>query len=81
MKIYEFIQLDIHQKAEIAWNATFIANRTDKEDNILLFSLGDFFVELYYNARDNEIITIRPFKNSKLLEPYSEGVDISSLMN
>jgi len=81
MSIYEFIELDIHEKAEIAWNATFIADRIEKEDNILLFSLEDFFVELFYNVKDNEIITVRPFKSSRLLEPYSEEVDISSLLN
>jgi hypothetical protein len=80
MTIYEFIELDMYEKAEIAWNGTFIADRIEKEDNILLFSLEDFFVEVYYNVKDDEIITIRPFKSSRLLEPYSDGIDISSLL-
>ena len=58
MKIHEFIQLDMHQKAEVAWSATFLADRTDKEDNILLFSMGDFFVEIYYNTKDKELLII-----------------------
>lgn len=81
MNIYEFTQLDINQKAEVVWNATFLADRFEKEDNILLFSMGDFFVEIIYNVKDNEVITIRPFRNPRLLEPYSEGVDISALLN
>ena len=81
MTIYEFIELDLHEKTEVAWNATFIADRIEQGDNVLLFSLDDFFIEIFYNVKDNEIITIRPFKNSRLFEPYSEGVDISSLLN
>ncbi|HCN83821.1 MAG TPA: hypothetical protein DIT07_09395 [Sphingobacteriaceae bacterium] len=80
MTIHEFIQLDVYEKAEVAWTGIFIADRMDKGDIVQLYLLDDFFVEIFYNLFDNEIITVRSFTNSHFLEAYCERIDISSVV-
>ena len=79
MKIREFMYLNLFEKAEIAWGGVFIADRKDRNDIVQLYLLGNFFVEVYFNFIDKEIITVVPFTSSKLLEPYYTDIDISSL--
>ena len=81
MTIREYMYLDLFEKAEIAWGGTFIADRKDRNDIVQLYLLGDFFVEVYYNLVDDEIITVVPVASPKLLEPYYEQIDISSLVS
>lgn len=80
MNIQEFIQLDVYEKAEVAWTGVFIADRMDRGDIVQLYLLNDYFVEIFYNLFDNEIITVRPFTNSHFLEAYCERIDITDLV-
>jgi hypothetical protein len=80
MTIQEFIQLDVYEKAEVAWTGNFIADRMDNADIVQLYILENFFVEIFYNLFDNEIITVRPFTNVHFLEAYCEHIDISDLV-
>jgi hypothetical protein len=80
MTIHEFITLDVYEKAETAWAGTHIADRIDRGDIVQLFLLDNFFVEIFFNHFDNEVITVIPFTSSRLLEPYCEEIDISSLV-
>ena len=47
-----------------------------------LFALYDFYVEVFYDRRNSEVIQMRCFRaNSKKLEPYLKMIDISNLIN
>ncbi len=79
MGIYEFIALDENAKANTVWEGRYLADRTEDYYGIQLYSIEDFFVEVFYNKPINKIEKFRPFKNKTLLEPYLDKIDISSI--
>lgn len=46
---------------------------------ILLYKLEDFFIEVFYDFKNNRIVIVRPFNSTDLLEPYLEKIDISDI--
>ena len=80
MNIYEFIKLNDIEKGAAIWDGDFLAVRVSNGNRYALYHLGDFFVEVKYNPEKNKLISIRPFKTRKLLEPYVDTVNISGLI-
>ena len=74
--IYEFNQLTINEKANYLWeNGTFLAAK----DRINLYSLHNFFVEVYYHTELNKISDIKVFRSLSKLHDYLTDIDITSL--
>ena len=46
---------------------------------ILLYKLKDFFIEVNYQFKQNEIDSIRAFTSLRLLEPYLDRIDITDI--
>lgn len=59
------IQLDI-----LYFEGEILANRYEGEFIFLLYSLGDFYVELRHDAYTNKILRVTAFRDTELLEPY-----------
>ena len=70
ISLFHFIGLDLNQKAEYVWQGTHIATRTDSEHRILLYTLGEYYAEVFYNAETNEITNIKGFRATSHLVPY-----------
>jgi len=71
MKIYEFLSLPEENRYEAVWDDGKHID-TKVKDGIVcqLYSINDFFVEIHYNAENNQIIGNLPFKHGEHLEKY-----------
>ncbi len=84
MTLYEFIQMDEDEQAEVTWEGVHIANRFDGVYKILLYQINgmeSFYVEVYYHKEDNAIRKLRPFKSMELLDLYADEIDVTKLLN
>lgn len=68
--LYEFNALDDNGRAEVAWTGTYLGQREEGDQIIQLYSLPDFYTEVFYDPAKNEITRIRGFKKLHLLTPY-----------
>lgn len=68
--LFHFLDLDINQQAEYVWQGTYLDMRTEDSYRILLYNLGEFYAEVFYNAKTNEIAYIKGFKANSHLVPY-----------
>lgn len=59
MILSEFEQMDEPEQMETVWGAVFVANRADNENEILLYQVDSFYVEVYYNKEYNRIKKFR----------------------
>ena len=79
MRIYDFVALTKSEKARAVWKGKLLANREEDVFNILLFNLGDFYVEVFYNSNENKIIKFKSFTAFSQLEPYLNKISISEI--
>lgn len=47
---------------------------------IALFQVDDFYVEVFYNKKTNEVGRIKTFYSTDLLDPYLKYIDISEIV-
>lgn len=74
--LYEFNQLSDKGKANAVWNGALVGDREDRHYKILLYAVGDFYVEVFYNAPGNVIEKFRSFLSMGPLEPYLEKIKL-----
>lgn len=74
---YQFNQLSENEKAIATWAGTYLSNRTEDEHIIQLYSLPDFYVEVFYSPTANHIDRFRAFKSLRQLAPYLEQMNKS----
>ena len=79
MNINEFRALDENEKYEAMWEGVHIDERDDPEHWVLLYQLGDFYVEVFYHKASNVIVKYTAFRNTERLKPYLNQIDISSI--
>lgn len=71
MTSYEFIALDINERAEVLWEkGQFI----DNSEGAVLYFLGNFYVEVIVD--ETGIIEIAPFKQGYRLGKYLENITL-----
>lgn len=81
MNLYQFNYYDLNRRAEIVWrNGSYLSVRHDGGHSVVLYHMGEFFVEVYYSPEDNQVKTVRGFKSKAYLEPYLERVSLQELM-
>jgi hypothetical protein len=68
--LYAFNELSDNDKAEVTWAGTYLSNRAEEGHLTQLYSLPDFYVEVYYHPETNTIIRFRAFKSLRQLVPY-----------
>jgi hypothetical protein len=57
-----------------------IASRPGLFCSIALFQVGDWYVEIFYNKKTNEVGRVKTFRDMELLDPYLKQINISSLL-
>ena len=53
--------------------------RTINEQEVVLYSLGDFYVEIFFNSDITRVLHVNAFHSLKKLDPYLRNVDISEI--
>jgi hypothetical protein len=76
MSIYDFQCLGLAEKANIAWQGTFLGDRSEAGMTVQLYSLEAFYAEVFYDPLRNEIKRVRSFKSTRLLAPYLEDIKL-----
>jgi hypothetical protein len=77
MGLYDYNILPDEQKAIILWDkGVFIMNRYHEEFSINLYSLFDFYVEVWYEDTINSINKFRTFKSASQLNPYIDRINL-----
>ena len=75
--LYEFNMLtDIEKANMVLDNGTFMLKRHDDQQVINLYTLSDYYVELYYDQKSNRINKIRSFKSMEPLDPYIDDIEV-----
>ena len=75
--LYQFNIMDENEKAQTLWdNGTFLTNKSDNLKSVNLYSLGDFYVEVWYDKPQNRITQIRSFKSINNLSPYLDDIEL-----
>ena len=78
--LYEFNILPDDEKAQMVWDdGTFLTNKADEEKAVNLYSLSNFYVEIWYDKPHNRITNIRSFLSTSQLSPYLDDIDLDKL--
>ncbi len=76
----EFIKMSLTQKTEQLWNyGEFISEKVYYDNNISLFLLDNFLVELFFNRVHKEIVGIEIQENSQILYEYVKNLELDEL--
>ena len=75
MDNYEFNLLPTNDQAGYTWeNGTFLTAKKEDFFSINLCHVDKFFVEIWYNPKENCISRLRSFKSKNCLEPYLKNI-------
>ena len=62
MNLREFNSLDLNKQTEIVWEKGILEeHRTDHEFYYVVYKIDDFFAEVAFNNKTNEIVEIKSF--------------------
>jgi len=70
MTLYDFVQLRQTEKERAVWEGRFLSTRKQRNETIILYRVFDFFCEVYFENKKNEIIRLKPFRGTELLGNY-----------
>ena len=71
MQPADFTQLSADQQLDtLYFTGDILANRYEGENIFLLYNLRDFYVELRYDAYNNQLHQVSAFRDTNKLEPY-----------
>ena len=80
MTLYEFKLLGEEEQPQGVWDlGEHLATRMTGAYKILLWQIGDLYIELFYNYVDSKIEKIRTFRTTELLTPYLDQIDITAI--
>lgn len=78
LTIYNFVKLSLEEKAElIKKKGVFLENLGDGGNEINLYYLQGFFVEVEVNKLQNFIVDITPFKQGYKANKYKDKLMLS----
>jgi hypothetical protein len=83
ISIHQFKNLPLEEQIEqlneyaISMDVYYCKNGAE----VLLFALGNFYVEIYVRKNTDEIIRLRSFTSMKKLDVYLDQVDIEEITN
>lgn len=81
MTNYEFNQLPFMEQTQTIWDhGTYHSHRTMRGHKINFYSLFDFYVEVSYKEKSNEIDKVVSFTTGKKLEYYISQIDLEQVL-
>lgn len=57
-----------------------VSKREEKGCTYCLYQIGNFYVELVYDSESSELVKMRKFKCTNLLEPYLRNIRIKNIL-
>ncbi|MEZ2338363.1 hypothetical protein AB6735_22135 [Mucilaginibacter sp. RCC_168] len=66
----DFNTLNEFEQAEAIWQGTFLADREENGLIVRLYSLNNFYAEVFYDAHVNKILRLTAFDKITQLGPY-----------
>lgn len=80
MTLIEFQQNLMEDQAHLIWQkGVFLLMRSYVKHQIMLYDMGSFFAEIWYQLEADKIVIIRSFNNTCFLDPYLDIIDYSEL--
>jgi hypothetical protein len=70
---------DREQANEVWAKGAFVTIRTQNDVKIALFQPYSFYMEVYYNTKQNKIEWLKLFSSTEPLAPYLRSINISTL--
>jgi hypothetical protein len=77
MTLYQFLRSDEMEQIEAFWDGVLVGSRSEGAFVIECRQIDDFYVE--YKILGGHYIDMCAFKNTDLLHPYLNQIDISNL--
>lgn len=68
--LYDFLAMSEADQYEAVWKGTYLGDRHENDLRIQCYSLGTFYVEVYYDPTANQIRRLRCFSQIQQLAPY-----------
>ena len=82
MKLSDFILLNEEEKKHaVLHEGVLLCKRKLHSSIIFLFHVQRFYVEACFNSDSKEVEAFRMFSDTRLLQPYLEGISIDELLN
>jgi hypothetical protein len=77
MKLYEFLRLSEVEQYNTVWSLGVHVD-THIKDNIAinLYTINDFYCEVYYDIKTNKILHKQTFKQGERLDKYLDKIKI-----
>lgn len=77
MKLYEFNRLSEEEQYNTTWEIGVLVDQFIKEGiAINLYTINEFFVEVYYDQKHNKILYKKTFKQGELLDKYLNRINL-----
>jgi hypothetical protein len=81
MTLKQFNSLPLEeQQMAVLTKGTFLAERRDAPLRMMLYDMGDFYVEVFFLSRYNKVAWFNGFDDIEKLEPYLAKIDVSNLL-
>lgn len=68
--LYDFLRMSEAEQYEAVWKGTFLGDRREDNSWIQCYSLGAFYVEVFYDQEANQVQRLRSFSKVEQLAPY-----------
>ncbi len=79
MTLYAFNALSTNDQYRLVWeHGIFLLSRPVERSSLMLYAIGNFFVEIRYEPGSNQLSGCRSFRSTIALEPYLGTIVLSS---
>lgn len=65
----DFQAMSLNEKANAAWEGTFIGDKHEGNLMVQVYNLGTFYAEVFYKPKINEIVNVRGVESIEIIEP------------
>ncbi|PBQ30858.1 hypothetical protein CNR22_03400 [Sphingobacteriaceae bacterium] len=77
----EFVKLTIPDKMEQLWvEGDFISQKVYYDNDISLFAMDDYLIEVFFNRVSNEIVGVEIQENNQILFEYVKDLELKELL-
>lgn len=81
MTLFEFQLLSETDQMDLLYEqGSYIGKRKEGYQNVLLYQLDAFYVEVFYYKHRCYSTGVRCFRSTVLLDPYLESIDVEHLV-
>ena len=79
MRKSDFDILSEREKMNIVLNGQYLVSRIENKLSVQLYAVEDFFVEVLYNPKFDNIVKIVAFNETCHLEPYFKDISLQAV--